>query len=51
MIMPIVRASETGPRQIMMTGMVKPMDMWRFRSSVCAGQPLAETFQGSSDFS
>jgi hypothetical protein len=34
MTIAIVRASDTGPRHIIITGMVNPMDMWRFRSSV-----------------
>jgi hypothetical protein len=38
MIMPMLRASDTGPLQSITTGMVNPMDMWRFRSSVWFGQ-------------
>lgn len=37
-IMPTLRASDKGPWQSMTTGMVNPMDMWRFRSSVCLDQ-------------
>ncbi len=36
MIIPMVRASEKGPWQSMTTGMVNPIDMWQFRSSVCS---------------
>jgi hypothetical protein len=42
--MPMLRASPTGPWHNMTMGIVNPMDMWRFSSSVypCQLQRLRE---------